>query len=59
MAKDLVCGMDVDEKTAPAKSEYMGKTYYFCAPGCKKAFDSNPDKYIKAGGQPMAGHGGH
>ena len=30
MAKDPVCGMDVDIKTAPAKSEYKGKTYYFC-----------------------------
>ena len=50
MAKDLVCGMEVDEKTAPAKSEYMGKTYYFCAPGCKKAFDANPEKYIKGEG---------
>ena len=59
MAKDPVCNMEVDEKTAAAKSEYMGKTYYFCAPGCKKAFDENPDKYIKGEGQPMAGHGGH
>ncbi|MCW3980350.1 MAG: YHS domain-containing protein [Candidatus Bathyarchaeota archaeon] len=47
MAKDLVCGMDVDEKSAKFKTEHMGKTYYFCAPGCKKAFDSNPQKYIK------------
>ena len=45
MAKDPVCGMEVDEKTAPAKSEHMGKTYYFCALGCKKAFDENPAKY--------------
>ncbi len=51
MAKDLVCGMEVDEKTAPAKSEYMGKTYYFCAPGCKKAFDENPTKYIEGEGK--------
>ncbi len=46
MAKDPVCGMDVDEKTAPAKSEYNGKTYYFCAPGCKREFDKNPEKYV-------------
>jgi Cu+-exporting ATPase len=46
VAKDPVCGMDVDEKTAPAKSEYKGKTYYFCAPGCKRDFDKNPEKYI-------------
>ena len=49
--------MDVDEKKAPAKSDYQGKTYYFCAPGCKKAFDANPQKYLKGGG--MAGHGAH
>jgi YHS domain-containing protein len=46
--KDLVCGMDVDPKTAAAKSEYKGKTYYFCSPGCKKEFDLNPEKYIAA-----------
>jgi YHS domain-containing protein len=45
MAKDPVCKMEVDEKTAPATSEYKGKTYYFCAIGCKKAFDANPEKY--------------
>jgi YHS domain-containing protein len=46
MVKDPVCGMDVDERTAPAKSEYKGKTYYFCAPGCKREFDKNPEKYV-------------
>jgi len=48
MAKDPVCGMEVDEKKAAATSKYKGKTYYFCAPGCKKAFDSNPGKYLKS-----------
>lgn len=47
MAKDPVCGMEVDEKKAAAKSEYKGKTYYFCARGCKKAFDENPEKYLR------------
>ncbi len=47
MAKDPVCGMNVDEKKATATSQYKGKTYYFCAPGCKKAFDANPEKYLK------------
>ncbi len=46
VAKDSVCNMECDEKTAPAKSEYKGKTYYFCAPGCKKAFDADPEKYL-------------
>ncbi len=53
MAKDLVCGMDVDEETAAAASEYQGKTYYFCAPGCKKAFDDNPAKYTEGEGHQM------
>ncbi|MCX5999494.1 MAG: YHS domain-containing protein [Chloroflexi bacterium] len=46
MAVDPVCKMKVDEKKAPAKAEYKGKTYYFCAPGCKKAFLQNPDRYL-------------
>ena len=48
MAKDVVCGMEVDPKTAPAKTEYKGETYYFCAPGCKVAFEKEPEKYLKA-----------
>lgn len=47
MAKDLVCGMDVDEATAVHKSEYKGQTYYFCAPGCKRSFDKDPEQYLK------------
>jgi YHS domain-containing protein len=46
MAKDPVCGMDVDEKKAAGKSEYNGQTYYFCSPGCKKSFDKEPEKYV-------------
>ncbi|VVB61397.1 YHS domain protein [uncultured archaeon] len=45
MVKDLVCGMDVDEKTAKNKTSYKGKIYYFCSPACKKSFESNPEKY--------------
>ena len=47
MAIDPVCKMTVDEQTAAAKSDYKGKTYYFCAVGCKKAFDADPEKYLK------------
>jgi YHS domain-containing protein len=46
MARDLVCGMDVKEATAQWKSEYQERMYYFCSPGCKKAFDKNPEKYM-------------
>jgi YHS domain-containing protein len=51
MARDPVCGMDVDPKTAAGESEYQGTTYYFCSPGCKRAFDKEPQKYVKAQGQ--------
>ncbi len=46
MAKDPVCGMTVEEATAAAKSDYKGQTYYFCASGCKKAFDAAPEKFL-------------
>lgn len=55
MAKDPVCGMAVDEKTAKLKSDYNGKTYYFCASSCKATFDKNPAKFT--GGK--SGHSGH
>jgi len=47
MATDPVCKMTVDEKTAAGKSDYNGKTYYFCSPGCKAKFDQNPQQYTK------------
>lgn len=50
VAKDPICGMDVDEKKASATgrtSDYKGATYYFCSDGCKKDFDKEPGKWIK------------
>jgi YHS domain-containing protein len=47
MAKDPVCKMEVNEKTAKIKSDCNGKTYYFCNPNCKSTFDKNPAKYAK------------
>ncbi len=44
--KDPVCGMEIDPQQAAAKTEYEGKTYYFCSPGCKAAFDKNPTQYL-------------
>ena len=48
-SKDPVCGMDVDEAKAAGSSAHKGQTYYFCASGCKKAFDENPEKYVRKG----------
>ena len=45
MEIDPVCGMEVNPKTAVYKSDYQGKKYYFCSPGCKKDFDKDPGAY--------------
>ncbi len=45
--KDVVCEMVIDPETAAATSEYKGRTYYFCAPGCKVTFDKDPEKYLE------------
>ncbi len=45
--KDPVCEMKVDKEKPAATSNYKGKTYYFCAPGCKKKFDQAPEKYVE------------
>ncbi len=46
IAIDPVCKMEVEERRAAATSVYKGKKYYFCAAGCKKAFDKDPEKYL-------------
>ncbi|MFQ5711750.1 MAG: heavy metal translocating P-type ATPase [Candidatus Geothermarchaeales archaeon] len=38
MAKDPVCGMYVDEKTATLKADVRGRTYYFCSESCLRTF---------------------
>src|SRR5439155_1371055 len=49
MAIDPVCGMTVDEQTAPATAVHNGTTYYFCAPGCKRTFEKDPEAVLKLG----------
>lgn len=50
MAKDPVCGMEVDEKKAKFTTTYKDKTYYFCAQACKGKFDKTLDNLKKFGG---------
>ena len=45
--RDPVCGMMVDPRHPPAKTDYKGKTYYFCSREDKERFDKNPAKYIQ------------
>jgi Cu+-exporting ATPase len=46
MALDPVCQMTVEPAKAAAQSTYQGRTYYFCAVGCKQTFDREPEKYV-------------
>ncbi len=48
MAKvlDPVCKMTIEDSDAAAQSDYKGDTIYFCAVGCKKAFDKDPERYL-------------
>lgn len=53
MKIDPVCGMEVDPQNARYSSEYQGSDLlFFCAPGCKRAFDAEPKKYLDPNYQP-------
>ena len=47
-ATDPVCGMTVSVADARQVSEWQGRTVYFCAASCKRAFDTEPEKYAAA-----------
>jgi putative intracellular protease/amidase/YHS domain-containing protein len=48
-----VCEMEMDPSAnGILKSEYKGKTYYFCSEDHKKLFDSAPEKVLAAAGKP-------
>ena len=46
MAKDPVCGMYVDEKTAKLKAEVNNRMYYFCSSNCLNTF-TKPQKELR------------
>ncbi len=58
-AVDPICKMEVDTDSPPGgRSDHEGTAYYFCAPGCKVAFDKEPEKYLAAAsGGPFEGKG--
>jgi P-type Cu+ transporter len=47
-AVDPVCGMAVDPATAKGTSSHAGQTFYFCAEGCRRAFEKNPASFLQA-----------
>ncbi len=46
IAKDIICGMYVDEKKAQHKAVKSGTTYYFCSRNCLEEF-LKPEKEFK------------
>jgi Cu+-exporting ATPase len=58
VARDPVCGMDVEISSAQNKTEYQGETYYFCSRGCMLDFQDDPAKYLDPSYSPtgMDGH---
>ncbi len=48
VTKDPVCGMSVDPGQTRWRSSHAGTEYFFCARGCKVAFDRDPGRYVKA-----------
>ncbi len=44
--KDPICKMGVNESSR-FRSEYNGKTYFFCSEICKQNFDKKPEDYAK------------
>jgi Cu2+-exporting ATPase len=43
--KDPVCGMEIEPAMAYGKTEYAGRTFYFCSKHCEEEFKKNPEKY--------------
>ena len=45
-AKDPICGMTVEKSKAKYKTDFQGKTFYFCCAGCKQKFEQSPERYV-------------
>ncbi|CAN5876029.1 XdhC family protein [soil metagenome] len=45
-AVDPVCEMMVEAATARFMTDHDGRTYYFCAAGCQRAFESDPAAFL-------------
>ena len=43
---DPVCGMALPAGMPHVLTTINGQTYYFCAEGCRKAFEANPQNFL-------------
>jgi P-type Cu+ transporter len=46
LARDPVCGMNVDPETARYTAEHSGKKYFFCCGNCADKFLTHPSGYV-------------
>ena len=46
LAKDPVCGMDVNPATAGGSNMHDGQTYYFCSRNCMEKFQAEPERFL-------------
>ncbi len=46
MTTDPVCKMVIDETQVTLSSDVQGRRFYFCSPGCKEAFDEDPEQFL-------------
>ena len=54
-ATDPICLMSVDTNHPNGgSSEHNGQTYYFCAPGCRIAFERDPEGWASGRHRPIA-----
>ena len=54
-ATDPICLMQVDvENPNGGSSEHAGQTYYFCASGCRIAFERDPEGWASGRNRPIA-----
>ncbi len=50
LGNKVICPVTGEKFTITKDSEcaeYKGKIYFFCCPGCKPKFETNPEKYIE------------
>ena len=46
MAKDPICGMEVDPNTSAYSYEHNGQVHFFCCHRCLEKFRAEPEKYL-------------
>lgn len=47
MAKDPVCGMEIDSRQARQSTLYAGNVFHFCSEDCQVKFKNNPERYTE------------